>query len=184
MAHIEPNDAYNLALPRWQKVRDIIDGEDRLKQVDLARIGRGGYSTTSSASSLNGYLRLINTSDKTPYNLDLNEGYIKGARLFNTTERTLSGMMGMLFRNEPAQPDNFPASLDYIFDNVDGSGHSMAQQARSVSSDVVQIGRDGLLVDMPMGKGGEVTKLTFRQALELAYMNTKLNPYSTGMRVW
>jgi hypothetical protein len=139
---VEPNDEYTRYSYRWQKVLDVLDGEDKLKQVDLARIGRSVNSsfTVDQVSSSNKYLRLLNLSDTSPYNKDRNEGYINGAVLFTATERTLSGLMGMLFRSKPIQPE-LPQAIQYILDNVDGSGNSIDQQAQSVGDSVTSIGR-------------------------------------------
>ena len=161
MANIEPNKEYTRYKYRWQKVRDVVDGEDRLKEVDLSRIGqaRGVVSTSYNGISF-GYLRLLNyQADQSDYNKSRNAGYVEGAHLYNATGRTLAGLMGMVFRVKPNEPD-LPRQIRYIIDNADGSGLSLDQQAQSVTEDVASIGRDGLLVDMPRNdEGQEVSQL-------------------------
>lgn len=161
---IKPNVQYERHAKRWQKIRDIIDGEDRLKESDLSVIGVNRYNYSSSTSratlgnvNVNSYLRIINPSDTSTYGIERNVGYICGARLYNATERTLSGFMGMLFRVDPEVPEDL-RSMNYLIDNVDGAGTTLVQQSQSVSSDVIQIGRDGLLVDMPRNEKGEITR--------------------------
>ncbi len=159
---IQPNEQYEQYDYRWQKMRDLINGEDKLKQNDLQAVGRGRSASITSTlygkSSINHtYLRIINPTDRSAYNNERNAGYICGARLYNATERTLSGMMGMLYRVEPERPE-LPSQLEYILDDVDGAGTSIEQQSQSVSSDVIAIGRDGLLVDMPRKPDGEITQ--------------------------
>jgi hypothetical protein len=114
-------------------------------------------TTVSQAVSVS-FLRPINPSNTSAYNQNRNVNMINGARLYNATVKTLSGLLGMLYRKPPVESE-VPAELEYIFKNVNGAGLSMNQQSRSVSSDVVSIGRDGLLVDMPRNdKGVQITK--------------------------
>lgn len=164
---IEPNVQYQRHLKRWKKIRDIIDGEARLKESDLSVIGISTYNNTSITGydmygggknvNVNAYLRIINPSDVSDYNRERNAGYICGARLFNATERTLSGLMGMLYRAEPEAIDL--GGLEYLIEDVDGTGTGIVQQSQAVSSDIIQIGRDGLLVDMPRNDDGrQVTR--------------------------
>lgn len=149
---ITPNNQYTEYMKRWARVRAINNGEAKLKEYDLANIG-GGYNKTSTAVKVS-FLRLINPSDTSSYNRTRNQNYINGARLYNATVKTLSGLLGMLYRKPPTASE-LPDSINYILDNVDGSGLSMEQQSRSVSSDVTAIGRDGLLVDMPRNEEGK-----------------------------
>lgn len=149
---ITPNKQYSDYLKRWARVRAINNGEAKLKEYDLANIG-GGYNKTLSAVKIS-FLRPINPADTSIYNQNRNINYINGARLYNATVKTLSGLLGMLYRKPPTKSDDIPESLEYIFDNVDGSGLSMEQQSRAVSSDITSIGRDGLLVDMPRNDEG------------------------------
>ena len=141
--------------PRYKRVRDVVDGEYKLKQRDLNNI----TALTKSASIPSpSYLRYINPTDKSAYNQARNQGFINGARLFNATSRTLSGMFGMLFRADPESPELNP-QLDYLIDNVDGAGLSLNQQAQATAWNVLQVGRHGLLADMPRNdEGVEITQ--------------------------
>jgi hypothetical protein len=131
---------------RWQRVRDVVNGEAKLKAVDLALVSRNS-AALSTITAVN-YLRLINPTDISNWNTLRNSAYIKGARLYNATVKTLSGMMGMSFRVAPVHPE-FPAQLEHLVNDVDGAGLGIDQQAQSIVSDVIQIGRSGLLTDMP-----------------------------------
>ena len=145
MLEITPNAAYGRYIERWNRVDDIVDGESRLKEADLNSITKGIY------------LRLINTDDISKRNQDKNREFIRGAVLYNATDRTLSGLMGMLYRKQPELPE-FEAGnlLADIVDNVDGSGLSLEQQSQSVSAGVIKNGRRGLLTDMPRNDDGSV----------------------------
>lgn len=152
------NSRYTEFASRAARVRDTVDGEYRLKQVDLSRAGycfedKSGKSLIPSA----GYLRYINPVDRSQYNIERNRGFISGARLFNATTRTLSGMMGMLFRVDPVWPELNDA-LSYLEENADSAGLSLDQQSQLVSWNVLQVGRHGLLADMPRTGDGEITQ--------------------------
>jgi hypothetical protein len=161
--NIENNSEYDAYSKRWATIRAINDGEPKLKQLDLANVNSLnsasiGALTSSSADVRVSFLRPINPTNRSNYNIQRNINMINGARLYNATVKTRSGLMGMLYRKPPVESD-LPGSIDYIFDNVNGSGLSMIQQSRSVSSDIVSIGRDGLLVDMPRNdEGAQITQ--------------------------
>lgn len=159
MATLTTNKQYSLYLSRWQKIRDCLDGEDRLKEVDLFQFGKNKNNSYlfDVRQSTNTYLRPINPGDDSDYNRELNSGYINGARYFEAPGRTLDGLMGMLFRNEPEFSDDMPESLLYLNDDVDGNGESLSQQSRKAAFDLSSVGRGGLLVEMPVASG-EVTQ--------------------------
>jgi len=153
---INPCPEYSRMIHRYNRVRDIVNGEYRLKENDLDQIS-GTTVTTSTSSISTRYLRYINPGDKSDYNKQRNIGFINGARLFNATTRTLSGLMGMSYRVPPKDPE-LASSMTYLIDNVDGAGTSLIQQAKSTSWNVTQIGRHGLLTDMPRNdEGKEIT---------------------------
>lgn len=145
---IETNDDYDAYFKRWARVRAFNDGEAKLKAFDLSRV-----SVAISDNQGVSFLRLINPTNKSNYNIQRNINMINGAVLFNGVVKTRSGLLGMLYRKPPVKAE-LPPAIEYIYDNVDGSGLSMAQQSRAVSSDVVSIGRDGLLTDMPRNDDG------------------------------
>ena len=154
---INPCESYNDMQARYKRVRDLVNGEYKLKEVDLEQISQIARPTNNNLVTTN-YLRYINPTDRSEYNKQRNIGFINGARLFNATSRTLSGLMGMLFRVYPTKPE-FASAMDYLFEDVDGAGLSMNQQAQNVAWNVTQIGRHGLLTDMPRNEDGhEVTR--------------------------
>ena len=152
--NIVNNKEYDAYVGRWAKVRALNNGEAKLKEIDLKCVsGLNTNNNTITTGIRVSFLRQINPIDKSDYNRQRNINMINGARLYNATVKTRSGLLGMLYRKTPEESE-LPDSIAYIFDNVDGSGLPMAQQSRSVSSDVVSIGRDGLLTDMPRNEEG------------------------------
>jgi len=142
---IKPNVEYVLNFPRQQRVNDVVDGEYRLKKRDEEKPGT--------------YLRVINPLDVSDYNKRLNASYRKSAILYNATGRTLIGLLGMLYRVEPTIPE-LPELMEYIETDIDGNGMGINQQSHAVSSEVIKIGRHGLLTDIPIKKEGKEEKPT------------------------
>lgn len=143
---IKPNTEYVLNFPRWQRVHDVIDGEHILKQRDEKKPGT--------------YLRVINPLDISTYNKRLNASYRKSAVFYNATGRTLIGLLGMLYRVEPTIPEDLPETMEYVKTNIDGNGMGINHQSHAVSSEVIQIGRNGLLTDSPIREKEVVTTIT------------------------
>lgn len=142
---IKPNVEYVMNFPRWQRVTDLAGsngGEYQLKKRDDEKPGT--------------YLRVINPLDLSKYNKRLNISYRKSAVLYNATRRTLIGLLGMLYRVEPTIPE-LHESMEYIKTDIDGNGMGINQQSHAVSSEVIQIGRHGLLTDVPTKEDGVVT---------------------------
>ncbi len=141
---IEPNEEYKENLPRVQLVYDVVGGEFLLKKRDAKRPGT--------------YLRVINSLDISEYNKRLNVSYRKSAVFYNATGRTLVGLLGMLYRVEPIIPE-LPSMMEYVKTDIDGNGMGINQQSHAVSSEVIQVGRHGLLTDMPIKEDGSVTTI-------------------------
>jgi hypothetical protein len=126
-------DEYAGSLSRWRLVRDVCAGQEAVK-------ARGDI-----------YLPRPNPSDKSKDNVLRFENYLARAVFYNATQRTLQSLVGVAFRKVPAieRPD----ALEYIEDDVDGSGVSIYQQSQSALEEVFQTGRAGLLVDYPAVEG-------------------------------
>lgn len=141
---IKPNEEYSENLPRVQLVYDVVGGEFLLKKRDNEKPGT--------------YLRVINPLDRSEYNRRLNASYRKSAVFYNATGRTLVGLLGMLYRIDPIIPE-VPSMMEYVKTDIDGNGMGINQQSHAVSSEVIQVGRHGLLTDMPIKEDGSVTTI-------------------------
>lgn len=75
------------------------------------------------------------------------QSYKMRATYFNACGRTLKGLVGMVFRKDPAK--KYPTSLQSIMDDIDLSGNSCDTIAMKVLTDVIEAGRIGVLVDHP-----------------------------------
>ena len=110
-------------LPQWQKVRDAIDGEERVKE----------------RSTL--YLPKPRGQNPRDY-----ANYLTRAAFYSVADLTLRGLTGMVFRVEPTI--ELPAKLDRLNVTLTPEGYSPQQAVREAMKDVLGIGRYGLLVDM------------------------------------
>jgi len=124
---------YDNAIYAWTLVDDVCAGQERVKSKEEA------------------YLPKPNAADKGPENAMRFKQYLARAVFLNATGRTLAGMVGAVFDKEPTM--QVPSALDYVEDDVDGSGVSIEQQARSCLSKILKCGRSGLLTDYPKVQG-------------------------------
>lgn len=108
----------------WSKMRDVIEGEDKVK--------KGG----------NKYLpKPAGRSDE-----DFDK-YVSRAQFFDATGKTAAGMTGGIFRKPPIM--ELPTQIEYLLDDADGKGTPLEQFAKEAAGEVIGLGRIGLLVDMP-----------------------------------
>ena len=114
-----------LALKQWRKVNAVLAGRDALLSLDV--------------------LPFLNRADKSQENIERNNAYRDRAIFFSATSRTLDGLLGMAFANNPTQ--SLPAPLASLSDDVDGAGLSLNQQVQDVLAATLAVGRAGLLVD-------------------------------------
>ncbi len=160
---------YKISSTKWHQVRDVIEGDQRLKQHDYN--AQNLYSSNSGnncsrdsefwndnygGEKQDSYLRRINPKDCGNDNSTRNAQYIKCAVLSNFTKHTSSGMTGMMFRRAP--DIELGSIIEYLNGDVDGSGQQFNQQIKNTARNVVEVGRHGLLVDFPHTDGPSSVK--------------------------
>lgn len=115
---------YQLNAPKWRLVRDVAEGESRLK-----------YNPTR-------YLPEFTPKDNERY-----KRYVERAYFLNVTGRTRSALSGMVFRRSPME--QMPDEMREIIYNADGAGNSLEQAAKEGLGGVLDTGRHLFLVDYP-----------------------------------
>jgi hypothetical protein len=75
------------------------------------------------------------------------DAYKKRAVFYNASWRTVAGLVGMMFRKPPKQ--ELPAKILPYLANINMQGSPFDQFSQDVSTDVLEVGRIGLLVDHP-----------------------------------
>lgn len=100
------------------------------------------------------YLPKPNPEDISEANNARYEAYLTRAVFYNVTQRTLSGLVGEVFRRDPVS--EVPTGLDPVLADADGAGLTMVQLAKKAMRCALSKGRAGILVDFPQ-TGGDVT---------------------------
>ena len=107
----------------WGKVRDVLEGEERVKDLGIE------------------YLPKPSGMDSIPY-----EAYKVRASFFDIADRTLRGLLGMVFRIEPTLV--LPAKLEPLLDSATPDGGGLNLVVREGVRENTSMGRWGILVDM------------------------------------
>ncbi len=118
-----------IELPRWQLIRDCVDGQQALKAKGIL------------------YLPMPNPTDKSAENKARYAQYVERALYYNVTDRTLNGLAGQVFLRDPLV--EIPNVMDPLKVDVDGAGVGLDQQAKRSLRNVLAFGRTGLFVDYP-----------------------------------
>jgi len=143
------NSQYEQNKQNWRLIRDLIKGESALKQHDLENLN----TQSARINNLNNfklnelYLPIPDATNCSAENLFRYAQYVQRASLFNATKRSEQGMTGMVF-SRPIEAV-LPASVQYLLNDADGSEVGLEQQAQEVLNDILETGREGLLVDFP-----------------------------------
>ncbi|MAR57109.1 MAG: hypothetical protein CMM93_08000, partial [Rickettsiales bacterium] len=138
----EKHPQYDAMVDTWQMCRDCVTGQ---RAVHAAR---------------DTYLPMLSGQERKQY-----DAYLKRALYMNATGRTVEGMVGMVFRKYPTIA--LPDALKEIELDIDMSGVSLAGKAQDIVTEVIKVGRAGILVDMPQaGETEEGVAPTISQTRE------------------
>jgi hypothetical protein len=109
---------------QWKRIRDALEGSDNVKEQGEAYLPR-------------------------PSGMDLEmfKAYLKRAHYFPTTERTLRGLSGLVFRH--AAQFELPPRLEPLREVATTDGYSLEVLAEQVTNEVLSVGRYGILLDYP-----------------------------------
>ena len=123
---------YAGAKARWDKCRDVIDGEDAIHAAG------------------DKYLPKLKDQDQADY-----AAYVKRTPFYNATARTIDGLVGMLFRKEPVL--ELPEAMQPMIDDMTLTDCDFNELSEIVAREVIGIGRMGLLVEYPTTEGAQIT---------------------------
>jgi hypothetical protein len=137
---------YDAAQAKWKRCRDAVEGQCAVHAAGVEYLPR---------------LKDQTTEDYNAYKLR--------ASYFNATGRTLEGLVGMVFRKDPVI--EAPASMDAIIADIDLQGNSLTNLAQQTMSDVIGVGRFGILVEYPL--------VTDQPANAAAAAQMNLRPYAS-----
>ncbi len=148
---------YQNRIMQWQKVRDCLEGEDRIKE--------------------RGKLYLPKPRGMKPVDF-LN--YTQRAVFYGVADRTLRGLTGLVFRVDPVLelPGRFGASR---IEKASPEGFDLQQLIREALRENLSLGRYGLLVDMPLGETNEEPFFATWKGEDIFHWEETVD--SKGMRV-
>ena len=168
VTYLDTHVEYQNAKQQWRLVRDLMQGESALKRHDLQGVTKLNSQTIESLLKNNHllterYLPVPDASNCDAENLLRYCQYVQRASLFNATKRTEVGLAGMVF-SKPGIT-NLPPGIEFLGSDADGTSVGLEQQAREVVNDVLETGRDGLLVDFPAGQRPTTAEEKERQGI-------------------
>lgn len=121
----------------WQRARDAAAGEEAIK----ARCLENNAPDSLSLAALSYLPRLSGQRDR-EY-----AAYLGRAAWYGATGRTLEGLVGTVFSQDPAI--TLSAALRALRDNADRAGTPLQLMAKELFRELLLVGRYGMLVDMP-----------------------------------
>jgi hypothetical protein len=108
----------------WDKIRDVIEGEERIKERGTEYLPKLGGQTDPQY-----------------------QAYKDRALFFNATGRTREALVGMAFRKNPTM--EIPDNIEDIKDNLSLKDESAKGFAKRLVREDITTGRAGILVDHP-----------------------------------
>ena len=117
------NKSYNKYSKQWSLMRDVIEGDTQVKAA------KEKYVPSLSGQDDKQYLAYLNRA--------VFEGY---------SQRVSDGLTGLLFAKAPKV--EVPKKVENRFTNFDLKGSTLTDVVQNISSEVVELGRVGVLVDM------------------------------------
>jgi hypothetical protein len=122
---------------QWERCRDFLAGTDALIEHDTRTAGaEGSYiERLSSRQSFDEY-----------------KAYIRRALYDNTVKRIRNSLIGLVFSKDPII--EIPTGVNYFTNDADLMETPLAEFCESVVSEVMSVGRVGVLVDRPPSATG------------------------------
>lgn len=117
-------------LPDYELIRDCVAGQRAIKKKSTKYLPDPDETEPDEAERVARY-----------------KSYLMRSVFYGVTGRTLRGLVGLVMDKDPAI--ELPDLLEPVKEDATGSGTSLDQQAQATLSDVVALGRAGLLTDYP-----------------------------------
>ena len=155
----ETSPGYEQRIGQWVKVRDVLEGEDQVKYRESTYLPRPrGMKKVDFAN------------------------YLQRANFYAVSDRTLRGLVGLVFRTDPVI--QLPDRLKRLEEFASPEGYDLDQLIREALREVLSLGRYGLLIDLPVDGNAEPDSAPFFatwKAEEIFRWEEKVNP-KTGIR--
>lgn len=139
---------------RWQKIRDVIEGQEALKNPAVSEK----------------YIPRLSGHTYTLQGQQSYESFVNYAELYNATGRTVDAYRGLLNRKLPSV--TAPDALEYVLDDFTIKGESIYTFIEQLEVELITTNRVGIFVDYPY-----VDPESRLSKADMARMN--MNPYAT-----
>lgn len=126
----------------WKKCRDVVAGEDAMHNAKDTYI--------------------FKLKDQMPEDYT---SYVLRTPFYNATSRTLGGMLGMLFRKDPVV--EVPDAIEEWVDDIDLQGTTLVDFLKTISEELLTVGRVGVFVDYTVLTDALTEPLTIAKAEQL-----------------
>lgn len=133
------NPLYVSNLPTWQKCRDAYEGQNNIKDRGTTYLPQGNGQSD-------------NTYKK----------YKARAVYYNATKRTVDGLKGAMFRNDPMI--EVPSDFEEIMASIGFGGKSDIDIAQELTEECIITSRVGLMVDYPNSTSEQREMITIAEA--------------------
>lgn len=135
---------YDKYLPKWKRVRDVLAGQDEIHEAGTTYLPKLTDQTTEQYKA-----------------------YLRRAQFFNASWRTMSALLGMMFRKPPES--DLPAGIDQYLKDISLRGVPFDVFSECFALEWLSIGFCGLLTDhppalQPTAPNSAVTKAVAEQA--------------------
>ena len=121
-----PHKEYSENYSSWQRIRTVLDGQDEMKKQADTYVPRPRGFENKPLLWLE---------------------YIKRGEFYNASARTVTGLLGAMFRRSPVV--NIPSVYDHWKRSITQDGLSVEGFCKLTSKELLELGRFGILVDMP-----------------------------------
>lgn len=145
---------YSKFAPRWQKARDVIEGQEAVKHPSVREQ----------------YLPRLSGHTQTYEGQQSYEAFVGYAELYNATGRTVDAYRGLLNRKLPSV--KVPQKVENIIDDFTIKGESIYTFMEQVEVELITTNRVGIFVDHPYIDPGR--KLTMADVRKM-----NMTPYAT-----
>lgn len=145
---------YKRYYDRWQKIRDVIEGQEALKNPAVSEK----------------YIPRLSGHTYTLQGQQSYESFVNYAELYNATGRTVDAYRGLLNRKLPSV--TVPDALEYVLDDFTIKGESIYTFIEQLEVELITTNRVGVFVDYPY-----VDPESRLSKADMARMN--MNPYAT-----
>ncbi len=134
---------------RWSKNRDFCSGSEAVKAKGRVYLPDDNQLYDTAGKPLGD--SIAGPTDD-PFKYKRKYSILLQRASFNAiAQHTRNGWTGMMFNKDPII--ELPSQIEYMRDNVDGAGQTLIQLAKKNSSEGIEVGRIGMLVDMPSTGG-------------------------------